>query len=150
MQIFKKMIHEIKATYEQNPSVNAVKIKSSDDVNDYIRPFFPVDLGHREAMLALYLNRANNTVGYVIVSIGSVAGTVCDPKLIFQHGLLCNASSVILVHNHPSGNLQPSESDIHLTKKVKRIGDLFDMNVLDHLIIDTNGCYFSMADEGFM
>ena len=83
------------------------------------------------------------------ISRGGVAGTVADPKLIFKEALENLASSIILVHNHPSGNRQPSAADISLTKKLKEAGNLLDLPVLDHLIYTDNG-YYSFADEGML
>ena len=102
-----------------------------------------------EEFKVLLLNRANKVLGIVPISKGGVAGTVADPKLIFAAALKANASSVILAHNHPSGNLKPSQGDIQLTQKIKEGGKFLDLPVLDHLIITTEG-YYSFADEGIL
>lgn len=145
------MICEITAKYERRHELNSIKITSSQDVNLYIRKVFPIDVNTREAFLSLYLNRANNTIGYAVISLGGISETICDLKIIFQHGLLCNASSMIIIHNHPSGNLNPSDTDLKLTKKIKEAGKLMTMEILDHLIIspDDNG-YYSFADNGLL
>ena len=83
------------------------------------------------------------------VSTGGMSGTVADPKLIFAAALKAGASGMILSHNHPSSNLQPSDADILLTKKVKAGGELLEISVLDHLIVTSEG-YFSFADEGLL
>ena len=83
------------------------------------------------------------------VSRGGVSGTVVDPKIIFKIAVEHLASSIILCHNHPSGNLKPSDADISLTKKIKEAGALLEIPILDHLIISDTG-YFSFADEGLM
>jgi DNA repair protein RadC len=100
-----------------------------------------------ESFWVLLLNRANRVLRKISISEGGLSGTVADPKKIFKIALEHNASSVILCHNHPSGNIQPSEADIRLTKKMKQAGELLDMPVLDHLIIGGDS-YFSFADEG--
>jgi DNA repair protein RadC len=105
-----------------------------------------VDLNH-EQFWVIMLNRANMVLKTVMVSQGGVSGTVADPKLIFKSALENLASAIILVHNHPSGNLKPSEADIALTRKVKSAGNLLDIPVLDHIIFTNNG-YYSFADEG--
>ena len=151
MKVYKRIVGEIQANYLKKDKHYAVKISSSEDVNLYVRKFFPVDIELREAFLCIYLNRANNTLGYAVISVGGISGTLCDPKVIFQYGLLCNASSLILIHNHPSGNVTPSETDKRLTNTVKAIGELMDMIVHDHLIIspiDFN--YYSFADKGIL
>ena len=83
------------------------------------------------------------------ISKGGISGTVADPKLIFKAALDSKASSLILVHNHPSGNLKPSEADKRLTKKVVEGGRMLDLPILDHLIFTNHG-YFSFADEGIL
>jgi len=78
-----------------------------------------------------------------------LSGTVADPKVIFQVALKSNSSSIILCHNHPSGNVKPSKADIQLTRKITQAGEVLDLSVLDHLIL-TDECYYSFADEGTM
>jgi DNA repair protein RadC len=84
------------------------------------------------------------------VSQGGLAGTVVDPKVVFAAALKARASSLILAHNHPSGNLKPSQADTDLTNKIKQGGELLDIAILDHLILSPEGGYFSFADEGLM
>lgn len=121
------------------------KVSSSSDAYEAIRPHL-MDLSH-EQFWVLLLNRANEIIRPQQISIGGVAGTVVDPKIIFKAAIEHLASSIILVHNHPSGNLTPSQADKDLTKKVKESGKMLDIPVLDHLIFSDNG-YFSFADEG--
>lgn len=102
-----------------------------------------------EEFKILLLNTANKVLGIFEVSKGGVAGTVADPKLIFMAALKANASAIILSHNHPSGNLQPSPQDLSLTKKIVEGGRLLDIRVLDHLIITMEG-YYSFSDEGVL
>jgi DNA repair protein RadC len=94
------------------------------------------------------LNKANKVLGYSKISSGGISGTLVDPKLIFQTALKANASSIILAHNHPSGNKQPSDADTRITKKCTGAGTLLDITVLDHLIITPDDLYYSYADEG--
>ncbi|WP_421988178.1 JAB domain-containing protein [Roseivirga sp.] len=141
-----KFVAEVQASYNMLNQAEALDLKSSRDVNNYIRNVFPVDIEAREAFMCLYLNRANRVQGFAMISIGGLSSTTADPKIMFQHALLCNASCMIMIHNHPSGNLKPSQQDISLTKKVKEVGALMDLPILDHLIITKND-YFSFADE---
>lgn len=106
------------------------------------------DLPHEEFWILL-MNRANKIIGKKNVSKGGVSGTVADAKLIFKPAIEKLASSVILCHNHPSGNLKPSDADLKLTAKLKEAGKCLDIPVLDHLIIGDNA-YFSFADEGIL
>jgi DNA repair protein RadC len=107
----------------------------------------PDQLGYRETFYAMYLNRANQVVGVFKVSEGGVCATLVDCKLIFAQALLVGASSIILSHNHPSGNLNPSEQDIKLTKKIQSGALYLELNIVDHIII-TERNYYSFADEG--
>ncbi len=102
-----------------------------------------------EEFWVIFLTRANNVIKKQKISQGGVAGTVADPKVIFKYALEETASGIILIHNHPSGNLQPSGEDISLTQKLKEGAKLLDMAVLDHLIFANTG-YFSFVDNGKM
>lgn len=122
-------------------------ITCSRDIYRVVRPHLQ-DLPHEEFWVVL-LNRANVVMRTVSISRGGVAGTVADPKLIFKEALEQLASSVILVHNHPSGNKNPSAADIALTRKLREAGQFLDLPILDHLIYTDNG-YFSFADEAML
>lgn len=123
------------------------KISGSRDVFEY----FQNNLADNpyEEFWVLLLTRANKIIKKSSISQGGIAGTVADPKKIFKTALENNASSIILCHNHPSGNIKPSEADIKLTKKLKDAELLLDISVLDHVIVGDN-TYFSFADENLM
>jgi DNA repair protein RadC len=104
------------------------------------------DLNHEEFWV-LYLNRANEVIGKENVSKGGISGTIVDPKVVFKAAVQFPASAIVLAHNHPSGQLKPSQADHQLTKKLKEAGNALDIPVLDHLIIG-DGNYYSFADEG--
>ncbi|WP_026837077.1 RadC family protein [Gillisia sp. JM1] len=103
----------------------------------------------QEEFKILLLNRANRVLGIYPLSKGGVSGTLVDPKLVFSVSLKCNASSIILAHNHPSGNLNPSECDKALTQKLISAGKFLDIKILDHIILTSSG-FFSFADEGIL
>jgi DNA repair protein RadC len=124
-----------------------LKIGTSGDVYDYISPDL-IDLDHEEFWIVL-VNRSNRIIKKLRVSVGGVAGTVADPKIIFKKAIEDLASGIILVHNHPSGNISPSQVDRDLTKKMKEAGKHLEIQVLDHIIIGGQK-YFSFADEGIM
>ncbi|MFH2096423.1 MAG: JAB domain-containing protein, partial [Bacteroidota bacterium] len=123
------------------------KVTSSEDV---FRVFLPMmsDLQYEEFWILL-LNRSNLVINTIKISQGGISGTVTDVRIILKHAIEKKASSIILCHNHPSGNHQPSESDIQITDKLKKAGELMEVNVLDHIII-TDHSYFSFADEGML
>ncbi len=121
------------------------QVKSSRDAYNVLVTLL-VDLPHEEFWILL-LNRSNRVIHKECISRGGVAGTVVDAKIIFNKALSYLASSIILCHNHPSGNLRPSQADIDITKKLKKAGEVLEINVLDHLIISEQG-YYSFADDG--
>lgn len=132
---------------KESEVLKKAKVTSSSDAYQAIRPYL-MDLSH-EQFWVLLLNRANEVIRPYQVSIGGVAGTVADPKIIFKSAIEYLASAIILVHNHPSGNLTPSQADKDLTKRVKEAGRLLDIPILDHLIFGDNG-YFSFADQNIL
>lgn len=123
------------------------KITSSAEAFQLMRPLI-ADLKVEE-FWALYLNRNNRVIKPKLISRGGVSGTVVDPKMVFQPAVQMLCSSIILSHNHPSGNLSPSNEDRLLTEKLARAGKHLDIAVLDHLIVSHTG-YFSFADEGLL
>jgi DNA repair protein RadC len=125
------------------------KITTSKDAESILREIWSSGMEFKEEFYIILLNRANKVLGWYKVSEGGMSGTVVDPKLVFSIALKSLASSLVLAHNHPSGNLKPSNEDINLTKKLKEAGALLEIPVLDHLILTTDG-YFSFGDEGMM
>lgn len=123
------------------------KINSSADAANIFKPLLS-DLPHEEFWVLL-LNRNNLVIDKMIISRGGITGTVIDVRIIMKMALEYLACSIILCHNHPSGNLIPSEADKEITRKIKDAGKLFDISVLDHVIVGNN-YYFSFADEGLI
>lgn len=144
------IVREVKHYMTGSAKVSRLpKVGSSNDAFQLLRPLFAENMEYREQMEVLLINRANRVIGHKTVSIGGVSGTVADPKIIFQAALALNASGIILAHNHPSGNMTASQSDIDLTRKVKAGGTLLEIQLLDHLIISQDR-YFSFVDEGML
>ncbi len=123
------------------------RIGTSRDAFNVIAPFL-TDLYHEEFWL-LFLNKACEVMAREKLSTGGTAGTVADVKLAFKMALDAHASAIIAVHNHPSGNLKPSDADMELTRKMKEAGKILDLPLLDHLIVSERG-YYSFADEGLI
>lgn len=138
---------EIGRRRRESDTARTEQITSSRDVYELLRRQFS-DLNHEEFWIVL-LNRSNKVLSRHLISKGGQAGTIADPKIIFQTALENHSASIILSHNHPSGNLKPSQADLQLTRKLKDAGDLLDISVLDHLIFADSG-YLSFADEGLM
>jgi len=139
---------EIEVSYKPKikPS-ERIPVTSSADAEKVFRMIWGLPMEHRESFYALYLNRANKALGYYLVSVGGISGTVVDPRIIFQTGLKANASSVIIAHCHPSGNRYPSDADKLITKKLKETGEIVEIRQLDHLILMPEG-YTSLDDDG--
>lgn len=141
---------EIEVQY--NPKVkpaDRLKITCSKDAEIAFREIWEQPLQHRESFYVLFLNRSNKVLGFFLVSLGGISGTVVDQKLIFQTALKVNATSIIAAHNHPSSNPEPSEADLKITSKIKDSGLLLDIPLLDHLIICEDG-FKSLADDGLL
>ena len=141
-------------TIKYNTSVpihNQPQITSSTDSYKAFLEIWDLDsIEMIESAYILCLSRSNKILGYKRVSIGSSSGTIFDAKHMLQYALLSNASSIIVAHNHPSGNLNPSETDIIQTRKLKEAAKLLDITLFDHIIVCTNDRYYSFADEGIL
>lgn len=120
-------------------------VHSSRDIANYLRTTLKDH--HLEMFLVVFLNKANRVKHVEVISKGGITGTIADPKVILKKALEKEASSVILCHNHPSGNLQPSRADETLTKKIAEALNYLDMRLLDHIIVSNDG-YYSFADSG--
>ncbi|WP_298767345.1 RadC family protein [uncultured Polaribacter sp.] len=142
-------ISEISVSYS-NANKKVHKITNSDDSFRILLDSWNKNIIElQEEFKVLLLNRANQVLGVYAMSKGGVSGTYVDAKLVFSVALKYNASSIIISHNHPSGNLKPSEMDKRLTQKLKKAGEYLDINLLDHLII-TKDNFFSFADNGLL
>lgn len=122
-------------------------ITQSADAAEIVLPLMQ-DLNH-EVFCVIYLNQANKVLRHELISSGGMTGTVADIRMILKNALLYNANKLIIAHNHPSGNLQPSNADKQLTQKLKEAAEWMDIKLLDHLIV-AGTLYMSMADEGMM
>lgn len=152
MKELRKFIPEIKliVTMADKPDVYYT-IRSSKDAHEMaLEVFNKGTFIFREEAFLICLNKANRAIGWYRISAGGQSGTIMDPKIIFTLCLNCpGTASFLIMHNHPSGNLQPSEADLKITRKLLDGGQLLDLVMLDHLIVSPDG-YYSMADEGRM
>lgn len=122
-------------------------ILSSKDIANYLKA--QLQYKKHEVFAVVFLNKANKINHYEIISEGGITGTVADPRIILKKALEHDAVSIVLSHNHPSGNLRPSRQDQELTEKIKEASGYFDIKVLDHIIVSEEG-YYSFADEGIL
>jgi DNA repair protein RadC len=126
---------------------DVIQIKCSKDVAEIFQPLLS-DLAHEEFWI-LFLNRSNKVINRMKLSQGGISGTVTDVRMVMKKAIEYLASGIIVCHNHPSGNLNPSESDTKITQKIKEAGTLMDIQLLDHLIISDKE-YYSFADNGLL
>lgn len=138
---------EIGRRRKETIGTEAIKITTSAAAFAVLLPVF-ADLNHEEFWV-LMMNQANYVIGKQPISKGGMTGTIADPKIIFKTALDHNAAYIILAHNHPSGNLKPSQQDMDITKKLVEAGKMLDLFVLDHLII-TDKLFYSFGDEGLI
>jgi DNA repair protein RadC len=142
-------VHEIGHTYKKLCN-SPGKVVNSEVTHGFIKPFFEPYIGVREAMFCIYLNHGNQIIGIQRISEGNISGTLIEPKIILKGAIDLLASSIILAHNHPSGNLISSKADRDVTRKMQEACKLIDVDVLDHLILGLDDKFYSFADEGLM
>jgi len=153
MQTLFNQIAEVKLSYvpsKPDTKNRPIMTSSKQSFETFFYFWDMSQIAYRESFKVMLLNRANRVIGIMNVSEGGQAGTVADPKMILQSALLSHAASIILCHNHPSGNTRPSEADIKLTKKIKEGAGFLDINLLDHIILTPEGNYYSFADDGMI
>jgi DNA repair protein RadC len=149
LNLFKLAEIEVIYSTKVKPA-DRLKVVSSSDAAEAFRSAWKQSLEHKESFYALFLNRNNRVLGIHKISEGGLSGTLIDVRCIFQVGLKANACSVIVAHNHPSGNNVPSEADKSITQKIKEAGKFLDIPLLDHLILLPDEGYTSLADEGLL
>lgn len=129
---------------------NKRKILTSRDIAEVLRAIFADGtMNFQEHFYICTMNQRNDITGIFLISKGGITGTVADPRIILQAALMMGAVSVVLCHNHPSGNLKPSQVDIDLTRKIKSAFCYVDIKVIDHIILSSED-YYSFADEGIL
>lgn len=144
-------VAEVQVKYFPNKFISDIKITASQDAHDVFRSLWSDDIGYKEHFYVLLLNNANRVLGFNHLATGGSSAVIADVKHIMQLAIKTNAQSLILAHNHPSGNKKASKQDIELTKKVKEACRCMDIALLDHLILmPYEGEYLSMADEGLI
>ncbi len=132
---------------ELSTPLDKVVIRTSWEIANYLKVLLK-DYSY-EVFAVIFLNRANRINHFEIISRGGLTGTVADPRVVLKKAIEYKATSIVLSHNHPSGNLKPSIADEELTSKIKHAASYFDIKVIDHLIVSDEG-YFSFADEGII
>jgi len=132
---------------QASPTLEKIVVRSSRDIALFLQASLK-DYNY-EVFAVVFLNRANKVNHFEIISKGGITGTVADPRIILKKALEEEATSIILCHNHPSGNLQPSRADEEITKKIKEAAGYLDIKIIDHIIVSEEG-FYSFADEGML
>jgi DNA repair protein RadC len=139
-------VNEVSVNYEKN---FLGKIMNSNDVVNYCRSIPEMDnrIEYQEVFVAVYLDNGHNIMCHQVISMGSINATVVDLRIIYSTALKTLSNSIVVCHNHPSGKLVPSNADIKLNEMIKKAGELFDIKLIDSLIITRKG-HYSFADQG--
>ena len=145
-------VNEIRISYcEKLGVINSEPVTDSEKVAKLLYENWDKNtIGLQETFKVLLLNNANKVKGTYQASTGGITGTLVDLRLLFAVVLKTVSTAIILAHNHPSGTLRPSQADMDLTNKIKKAADLFDIKIMDHLIIIPTGKYYSFSDNGLL
>ncbi|SIS72270.1 DNA repair protein RadC [Chryseobacterium ureilyticum] len=141
------IVNEIKLSYSRKGNCEQVIENSRDAVMIFREHFDNEIIDYRESFFTLYLNQANKVLGIKKISESGISSTIVDVRIIMQAALLCNASAIILAHNHPSGNLKPSAEDLKITQNIKEAAKFLNIHLLDHFIL-TSESHLSLEEEG--
>ena len=144
------ILNEIEIRYRRKPIQNEVsRIQNSVDAITLLRQLYDKNKMHyQEESIAIFLNRNNDILGFQKLSSGGLSGTVVDARILFSIALKTLSSGIILSHNHPSGNLNPSSQDVSLTHRLRKFGNMIDVCLLDHIIVNDIFDFYSFAEEG--
>lgn len=142
------IVSEIQLKYQPQPLTET--INGAKDIHQLLinRVFDADTIGYKETFKVLLLNNANKIIGYTTISEGGLTSTIVDVRVIIQTALVSNATSIILTHNHPSGNPHPSGQDDSLTRRIQEACKLLDIRLLDHIIVSPFNSFYSYCDEG--
>ena len=125
-------------------------VRSAEDLDRVARGIFADLDADKEHFVLLVMNNKNRINGYKVIATGSLTATLVHPREVYTAALNLTAAAVAFVHNHPSGDPAPSQEDIEITRRLKEVGDIFGIRVLDHLILGEPGRYFSFSDKGIL
>jgi DNA repair protein RadC len=144
------LIAEIEVSYIPKHKPYTGSVNTTADMAAFLKSIYRTSAFQLfESFYCVYINRANRVLGVAEISKGGITGTVADPRLILGIALKAGATSIVLSHNHPSGNLKPSKADEVMTQKIKQAAAFMDIVILDHIILSIEG-FFSFAEEGLL
>lgn len=147
---YSKYARKLTLVEEKDSNFEVVKITNSKSANDYVRKFYFDDINIYESMFLIGMNNKNKIQVWAKISQGGIAGTVADIRIMFKYAIESLCTTIMIVHNHPSGDPNPSKADKELTDRIKDAGKFLDIQLLDHLIVCDDNKYFSFADEGLI
>jgi DNA repair protein RadC len=153
MVAINQKVAEITVAYNsKQKALEQPKLSATVDAFLFLLDGYNMDtIGLQEQFVVMYLNVSSRVMGIYRASNGGITGTVCDTRIILSVALRIAATGIILSHNHPSGNLKPSQADVDMTRKLKEAARFMDIKLVDHIIVDPSGTrYFSFADEGML
>ncbi len=141
-------VSEVTIQYKNTvPKHERVTIKSADNVYDLVKPYFDSFMDYREGAYLVLMNKSNEVLGVSSISLGGIDSTIMDIRMIAQLSLLSNATNIIVVHNHPSGTLRPSDSDVSISKRILESMRHFDIELIDSIIVSSEGYYSLKTDN---
>ncbi len=145
---YRDFVGELRAVYRRT-KVPSTKIKSSEDAVDFMKPYFEQIMDDHEEVKVMHLNRSNGVVNVHHVTSGTDSGSLVPVKDILRNAILIKTSGIILAHNHPSGNLTPSNQDMEITSNLKQASELMEIILLDHIILSREG-HYSFVNSGIL
>jgi len=149
MKTYKQTVPQYSLVKDFDAAIKKAKITSSKEAVEYFKSIWE-EIDIVESCYLLLINRANNTIGYKRLSVGGISESIIDTTILMKYAIESLASGFIILHNHPSGNLQPSDADIRFTHNIKKIADIHKINFLDSIIVSPDFGYKSLADEGLL
>jgi DNA repair protein RadC len=141
--------NEIRVRYRRR-NYDGPTLSSPNDAYDYLKNCWPRDMNIRESFIMIMMDASKKVIGHYLVSVGSKTATIVDPGIVFGVAMKCMSNSIIIAHNHPSGNLKPSNADIQLTKRLTEAGKLLSVHLDDHIILTPDDKFISMRLDGFI
>lgn len=149
MKVIESTVHELKIVYKPGPKLSNTKITNSQEAHDILRSVFNQDtISCQEEVIVLHLDYANQVKGFQRLSIGGINSTSIDIRVVLSVALKSFASGIIISHNHPTGNTEPSAQDIAITDRLNAACKIMDIQLLDHVILTPHAGYYSFRDEG--
>lgn len=152
--LYKEVILNVRESAIKYDARKKYELKSPGAITEFVAPIFKQYEDEKERSIAIFLNTRNKVIGYNVVSMGTIQGTIVHPREVFRPAIAVGASGIVLAHNHPSGSIKPSEEDVQITERIKRAGEIVGITLLDHVIIGErpggDESFYSFYREGML